>query len=201
MAESSKEPSAAVDESENEQLSTLCAIASCEPEVGRQFLALANGDLELAMELFLAQLEADEPPTLNTGEVRKNAKAKPSYNMQCPHPDCQRIYAVSKRDLRCRIVRCGGNVFGGKFYQLPPHASRAEVQEWFQNSEWNGRKWEGWPGRVEGCGRPFRFKTELDSAELNLGIFVTWADQDSPEGPAFVDPEGDYSKIEVIRPT
>ena len=76
-------------------------------------------------------------------------------------------------------------IFRGREYQLPKHGSRADVRKWLQES-WG---WDGWPGEVLGCGRPFRFPDES-----GLGLFLTWSEElTGTEHPSSVDIEGDYS--------
>ena len=65
-------------------------------------------------------------------------------------------------------VRCGGTIYEGQFWQLPQHASRAKILEWLQPT-WRGQTWPGWPGAVQGCGRPFRFPTNLSVELRNEG--------------------------------
>ena len=103
----------------------------------------------------------------------------------CPYEDCRRMYRIRRADYRCRIVRCGCVVYQGREYQLPKHGSRADVRTWLQES-WG---WQGWPGEVFGCGRPFRFPDDS-----GLGLFLTWSEQlTGVEHPSTVDAEGDYS--------
>ena len=103
----------------------------------------------------------------------------------CPYEDCRRIYRVRRSDYRCRIARCGCAVYRGREYQLPKHGSRAEVRQWLQET-WD---YEGWPGEVLGCGRPFRFPENS-----GLAVFVTWADEVTGAlHPSSADQDGDYS--------
>jgi len=52
------------------------------------------------------------------------------YGISCPYTDCRRLYEVRRDDFRCRNVRCGGVIYGGKFWQFPPHATREEIRAW-----------------------------------------------------------------------
>lgn len=69
-------------------------------------------------------------------------------------------------------VRCGGTIYEGQFWQLPQHASRAKILEWLQPT-WRGQTWAGWPGEVQGCGRPFRFPKDLSVELRNEGCLGT----------------------------
>eukprot|EP00927_Polykrikos_kofoidii_P046601 TRINITY_DN40785_c0_g1_i1.p1 TRINITY_DN40785_c0_g1~~TRINITY_DN40785_c0_g1_i1.p1 ORF type:complete len:224 (-),score=35.47 TRINITY_DN40785_c0_g1_i1:167-838(-) len=200
-------------------IAAFCAVAGdISMEEAGAFLNAAGGNVEVALTLFFDQGGTGVRQNLEVcGATRQTVLASrkrvacascdkdllldgqctcEEYRIRCPYSDCQRVFAVRRGDLRCTKVRCGGNTYKGRFYQFRPHATRAQVESWLRDATWGDRTWEGWPGTVEGCGRPFRFPEEcLVYSEQNDGVKITWDEVDAPEGAELVDIEGDYSRL------
>lgn len=157
-------------------LAELCACSGCGADEARGLLERAGGCVQLALEDYFAQHEV--------------------FHIHCPYGDCQRLYEVRRSEFRCRMVRCGGNVSNGKFWQFPQHARRQDVLAWLE-SAWKGQAWPGWPGELHGCGRPFCFPEHPEVGTSNLGVFLTWDDwtKGTIEDVIAADPTGDYSRV------
>lgn len=173
-------------------------------------------DAELARQLqfdFGDVTEALQPLATNIGTRRcvrcdsvlassGSCEACGTYVVRCPYLDCGRVYDIPSWDMRCKVFRCGGCMYWGKFYQFPQHGSRDKVAEFLNSSEYRGQKWEGWPGSVHGCGRPFSFIADrLTFSAMNNGEKLTWSDGECPQDdPLLADPEGDYSPVVFTSP-
>jgi len=64
------------------------------------------------------------------------------YYFRCPH--CYVYISVQKKDLNCKIFRCG--VFKFNNQPIPPHAPRKQCDEYKSKD------------LINGCGKPFIFK-------------------------------------------
>eukprot|EP00929_Paragymnodinium_shiwhaense_P068100 TRINITY_DN34227_c0_g1_i1.p1 TRINITY_DN34227_c0_g1~~TRINITY_DN34227_c0_g1_i1.p1 ORF type:complete len:233 (+),score=10.00 TRINITY_DN34227_c0_g1_i1:88-786(+) len=216
-------PSQANAECCSDSILEFCSVAGVEEATARRFLEIAGGDVNQAVTLFFetapgADTEGshsnERPAHSTTQDTSSPSRKRPccasclaellpdggcvceEYRVRCPYQDCCRIYVVRRRDLRCCKVRCGGNTYEGRFYQFPRHGSRQKVEEWLNEADWQGQAWPGWPGTVEGCGRPFRFPSEcLVYSEVNDGVATTWLDKDAPDGAQAADPDGDYTRV------
>lgn len=184
------------------EIANFCQAMACDTEVARKFLLAADWDLSLAAQRFIDSAGALDTSTSSRcrrcGDwwlPQEGCLCGKAFQVRCPYDDCGRVYEVRGRDLRCRVARCGGNVYLGRFYQFPAHGRRQDIQDWLQVAEWGGQEWSGWPGSTEGCGRPFRFGDGLREFAPNTGAFATWDDREAPQGPTSVDPDGDYSRV------
>ena len=88
------------------------------------------------------------------------------------------------------------NVYQNKSWQFPKHASRSDIASWL-DATYKGKTWEGWPGTVYGCGRPFCFPESPSLGTGNIGVFLTWnnATEGDLEDIRSADPTGDYSRV------
>eukprot|EP00971_Amphidinium_carterae_P196204 3892855-Amphidinium_carterae.1 len=158
-------------------LAELCGVSGCSLEEAQILLLQCNGNIAQALQEFMEKEAA-------------------VYQILCPYPDCRRQYEVRRSDYRCKKVRCGGNTWQDKFWQFPQHASREDVVSWLV-PEWKGQRWDGWPGQVHGCGRPFSFPERADEGVKNEGLYLSWDEQTSGgiEAVLTADPEGNYSRV------
>lgn len=72
----------------------------------------------------------------------------PFYVFSCPH--CGMLIQVNKKELNCKIFRCGVYKKTGK--QIPPHAKRVLCDR-LRNTK-----------QIYGCARPFIFRGEYVEA-------------------------------------
>lgn len=64
--------------------------------------------------------------------------------INCPH--CKILILVKKKELNCKIFRCG--IFKKNYNQIPPHLSE-ELCERLLKEE-----------KIFGCGKPFKVENE-----------------------------------------
>jgi hypothetical protein len=74
------------------------------------------------------------------------------YIFNCPH--CNRDIEVEKKQLNCRIFRCG--IYKNNFKQIGPHTNKSKCDRLVQED------------LIYGCGKPFRFITKngINSIEI-----------------------------------
>ena len=63
------------------------------------------------------------------------------YNFKCPH--CLMCIIVNKKELNCKIFRCG--VYRSNYKQIPPHLPKDECDKLRESDA------------IYGCGKPFLF--------------------------------------------
>jgi hypothetical protein len=82
---------------------------------------------------------------------RKPAESRMEDFVLTSCPKCGTTIQIFKRDINCRIFRCG--IFKASNQPIAPHAAKAQIDAWLAQ------------GRLHGCGQPFRLNAK-NSAEV-----------------------------------
>ena len=102
-----------------------------------------EGDIKQTKDLeevkINTKVEKEIKPKLKTNPVKLDGDL---YMFCCPH--CQIMVTVLKKQLNCKIFRCGILKSNGK--QINPHMKKENCDK--LKSE----------NKIYGCGKPFRFK-------------------------------------------